>query len=130
MKRGKKILLAGLLIALITALVWFVSQSHEPEYEGKPLSYWLTGYDPSSYHRTGTNDPPPPTSRQADEAIRAMGVDAIPGLLRNLRPESKLRTNVIAVLQQQRFIKIRITPPNPSVVFHAFWALGPAASNA
>src|ERR1700722_974147 len=130
MKNRKRILLASLLVTLLCGLTWFVLQSHEPEYQGRPLSYWLTGYDSKSYKRSHTNDPPPPTFGQADEAVRAIGADAIPALLKILRPESKLKTNVIALLQQQHVIKVSIEPPNPVVVFHAFRVLGPVTSNA
>ncbi len=75
-------LLLILLPVLAGAAVWFARPHPEPSYQGKPLSQWITeiraGLMASPPHR----DP----SFTEDEAIRAMGLEALPGLLDSVRP--------------------------------------------
>ena len=62
--------------------MWLTRLPPEPAYEGKPLSQWIAeiraGLMASPPHR----DP----SFTEDEAIRAMGLEALPGLLDSVRP--------------------------------------------
>lgn len=133
---GKKlrILLAGLLVVVLCALaglVWLSTGAPEPTYKGKPLSYWLAGYDRSS-GPPSTNGPPLPDWQDANKAVKAIGTNAVPILMRKLRQnDSKLKTAVMDLLRKQRLIKLNLPPQFSNfTAARAFSALGPLASNA
>ncbi len=71
---GKKraILLALSFAALAGGLVWTLSRPAEPAYQGKPLSAWLNEY----------NGLPGDTNQAACAAVRELGTNAIPALLK------------------------------------------------
>ncbi|MDB6022240.1 MAG: repeat protein [Pedosphaera sp.] len=133
---GKKlrIVLVVLLIVLPSVLMWQVLRPREPEpiYQGKPLSFWLKGYDSGNY--PGTNTALAPTRQEAETALRHLGSNALPVLLGMLRtPDSPFRDMLFGLARQQRFFKIK--PPMPSATQHnvALWGLctlGVNASNA
>jgi HEAT repeat protein len=131
---GKKcrILWAVLLVAVVAAVVWLSMPSPEPVYQGKRLSYWLAGYDTGNYNVTHPKGPSPPTAGQADEAIRQIGTNALPTLLRMLQlPNPTLTDRVLAVARKQHFIKIPFGSANLNKkAFFALMALGSQASNA
>jgi HEAT repeat protein len=128
---GKKqcMMLTGLFVAVLTGFVWlnlFQNQS-EPVYQGKPLGFWLKGY---SGYTSITNGP---SSEQADEAVRQIGTNAIPLLLRMLRAkDSSFRIWVIDLLYWQRLIRVHFSTDwdGNYQAFRGFVALGAAASNA
>jgi hypothetical protein len=121
---GKKrlILLAVLGIAVVALVAWLSMPSPEPVYQGKPLSYWLAHPDGRS----------PVTYNEAYEAIRQIGTNAIPILLRRLQvPNPSLKDRVLALAQKQHFIKIPFAPAHLNFeAFTAFMVLGSGASNA
>jgi len=82
------------LIAIISALI-IVSQKakQEPSYQGKPLTYWLQLY-PDSPHR-------------ATLAIEAIGVDAMPWIISDLRATD---TKLGVWLRHQRWFRWRSVP--------------------
>jgi hypothetical protein len=63
-----------LTIGLCGGLVVWFRLPDEPVYKGKLLHYWLKGYDgnPITILSTG------PTSGDADEAVLALGANALP----------------------------------------------------
>jgi hypothetical protein len=67
-------------VVLGVAAVW-VWPPAEPIYKGQPLHYWLRGYAPPT-SASSSNPAPGPTREEADEAVRALGTNAIPDLLR------------------------------------------------
>src|SRR2546428_3295656 len=100
-KRG--LLLAVLFVAPLCGLVWMLSRPAEPAYQGKPLSAWLEQYSeryvewpPGSgslytlsawqkQHRgsyTTVPDPNSPERLEAATAIRQIGTNGLPLLLR------------------------------------------------
>jgi hypothetical protein len=101
MKR-RRIILATLFVAILGGFAWFVLRTPpEPVYQGKALSYWLGGLG----SRTNQVE-----YAKAEAAIRSIGADAIPKLLRMLRGrDTPLKLKLIALAQKQRFIKIRHT---------------------
>ncbi len=122
---GKKfqILFALLVFVLAGAGLWIglgwrqLSQP-EPVYQGKPLSYWLKGYDNNS----STNVP---TRAETDAALNEMGTNALPVLLRMLAtPDSTLKDDFFAWVMKQHFVKI--ARPRDSQVKHfiALWGIG------
>jgi HEAT repeat protein len=77
MRKGR-LLAFLLLLAALAGLIWLTFRGpSEPMYEGKPLSFWLEGYDPAT--RTETSQ------QQADHAMEAIGTNAIPTLLEMVR---------------------------------------------
>src|ERR1043165_1427323 len=69
-KRGVMLVLVGVLTVGVALLVWPRQPVLEPEYQGKKLSEWL-------YYEN-----PPGQPYASIEAIRQMGANAIPTLLR------------------------------------------------
>src|SRR5581483_912950 len=141
------------------AIIPFRPPSPEPQYQGKPLNYWLgrgytnvpvlwagsyveVGRPPPGVYRMQSRGPPVlgdfPTPLAGDlnpdqiEAVRAIGTNGIPTLLRMLRAaDSALLPRLAALAQRQHLIKINFTP----AANQNFWArqgfrmLGPTASN-
>src|SRR6266849_1668863 len=77
-KRG--ILLAVLVVALIGGLGWLVLRPREPAYQDKPLSAWLEQYYGSNL--TLITDTNSPARLEAENAIRQIGTNGLPLLLR------------------------------------------------
>lgn len=100
MPKKRLIALAALVAAAVAALYW-LRPLPEPVYQGRRLSKWLTVYD------TVSPTSPPFTSQDAAEAIRHMGTNAIPTLLRMIAAhDSALKIRVMEILRKQTFIKV------------------------
>lgn len=130
MKKRNRFVLVAVLAIMICALGLVLYISHEPpepSFKGKPLSYWLTGYDPVQF-QTGHA----PRSAEADGAIQQMGTNCIPRLLRMLqRHDSPFKAKVRALLDRQKLFSVPFLKPNQDVVaYYALCALGATASNA
>lgn len=76
----------GITIA-ITVLAWLALRPREPVYEGRRLSYWLQGYLPYP-----DNVPKEVSEQKANDAMSAIGTNAIPTLLRLLRSRDSALT--------------------------------------
>jgi len=76
MRKRVHIALAVLLAALLAVVGWQVMRRQEPVYQGKPLSSWLI-----ASATTGS----PEAQEQANAAVRQVGTNALPTLLRMLR---------------------------------------------
>src|ERR1035437_192656 len=128
----RRILLIALLLAVLGGMAWLMSSwPREPVYQGKPLTYWLERYYPPAPKTPsgGLVFPDP----EAVEAIRHIGTNAIPTLLRMTRAhDSTLKRKLIALAQKQHFVPIRFTAPwdQNSRARFGFSELGSAASNA
>ena len=134
MRKKLRILFACLVILVLGAIAWLIFGGYgpEPEYKGKPLSYWLWGYDQGNYKLDYPDGPPPPSDQEADEAVRAMGTNVTEMLVRMLRhDDSKIKVLAWRVLHKQHFIKVRYPILNANhKAFNAFKALGETGSNA
>jgi hypothetical protein len=108
MGKRVRIALAVLAVALVSVTVWQVAQPSEPIYQGKPLSSWMKGYmmpDPPTFELLE------PQRQAADKALRHLGTNAIPTLLRMLRVrDSALKVKLMNLAQRQHIIKIGYTP--------------------
>ena len=101
-------MLVCFLLAIAGAAGWLtLTWPREPTYNGKPLTYWLEHYLPpptnigSSY---ALSDP------AAAEAIRRIGTNGIPTLLRLLRAyDSPLKLRLIALAQRQHLISVEFS---------------------
>src|SRR5260370_9464727 len=119
MNRRDRLLLLILVAGLLGGVVWLVLRPSEPVYQGKPLSYWLLVYDPS----TGIGV----ESNTADQLLRQLGTNIIPTLCRMLRArDSELKLKLIALVQKQRFITVRYVPASDrhKAAVHGFENLG------
>jgi hypothetical protein len=135
MGKGRLILVTVIILAAAGVMGWMLLSlgPQEPVYKGKPLSYWLEGYDPSggapNYQLTHPNAP---TYQEASEAVRKLGTNAIPTLLRKLRQrDSKAKEMFMNLLRKQHVIKI--SPPRTTQYIEpldGFKDVGVEASNA
>src|SRR5205809_503822 len=76
-------LVVGLLLGSVSGLlVWQASRPREPMFEGRTLTSWLEWHVPTSSANPPFNSP---GWHKADEALRRIGTNAIPPLLRMIR---------------------------------------------
>ena len=90
-------------LSILTAIaVIFVATGRwrrEPSYDGMRLSEWVRDLQ-------GT---PAPARRRAEQAIRGMGTNALPGLKKTLHAEdNELKVNVVRVLRRYGFVRVRV----------------------
>lgn len=115
-------MLALFLAAVAAAITWQVLRVREPTYQGRRLSSWLQQY--------GTDGGS--TQEEVDEAVRSIGTNAIPTLLRMLEAnDTALKVKLSESGLLWRF-GLRFTP---AAILHAqalqaFRALGVDGSNA
>jgi HEAT repeat protein len=111
-------------VGVIWWLFWGPSNS-EPIYKGKRLSYWLQGYSGRLLKKPKWGD--------TDEAIRQIGTNGIPAMLKMLQAkDSWLKTKLIALVRKQRFMRVNIMDAGDknSCASLGLLTLGDAASNA
>lgn len=136
MRIQRKYILLAILVLTVCGLGLALFLSHEPPeptYDGKPLSYWLQACGRSVFGLYTGAIPQHPTEEEASHAIREMGTNAVPPLLRMLRAhDSKLKTKVMDLLQRQDWIEIYSEPAVYKNIkaASAFEILGPSAGNA
>src|SRR5213594_4275496 len=91
-KTGKIALLVGAMAAIV-AVFFLASQPSEPVYQGKHLSQWLWEFDMSNSLLE------PDRGKKAEEAIREMGTNAVPFLVRELRVrDSRLKIRMLKLI--------------------------------
>src|SRR5262245_1636847 len=106
LSKNRRILFAGALLLVLGTMAWFVfaSQPPEPSYQGIKLSDWLAGYPPA-FHSRSTFPAP------IDEAVRNMGTNCIPLLLRELgAQDSHLKRQVLRIPVLHTFFKVPWIP--------------------
>jgi hypothetical protein len=110
MQKRVYIALAVLLVMLAGVIAWQVLHLREPIYQGKRLSSWLEAY--KLYGVAGVETWQVRVEQQeADEAVRRIGTNALPTLLRMLRAkDSALKVKLMDLAQKQRFIHINYIP--------------------
>ena len=85
-------------MGILMAWAWMPSHPKEPVYQGKTLSEWLQTWRKS--------DDGSEKEKQAEAAIRTIGNNGIPTLLRLIQtPDSDFRTKLKDLLRDQTFIK-------------------------
>jgi hypothetical protein len=120
-----------LLIFLIVggaASLWVTMTLREPSYRGKPLSFWLLRAEAAE-----VLDPKDPKFIECREAIRGIGTNAIPMLLRILRAkDSASKKAVLKLVEKQNFVRIplRGDEEQKGKAQAGFYLLGELASNA
>jgi hypothetical protein len=96
-----------ILLALLAGMVlWRATRSDEPIYEGKPLTRWLESHVPTSSANPPFNSP---GWKKADEALRHIGTNALPTLLRMIRAKDppQVLLKLIDAAQQRGFTRQR-----------------------
>ena len=94
------------MLILASIIAWQLLGVREPVYQGKSLSYWLNQYDGNYVSVTAQLG-----KKQADEAVRHIGTNAIPFLLARLQTEdSALHIWLMRFSQKHRFMKLPLTP--------------------
>jgi hypothetical protein len=80
----RRMLLAGLLVVLLSGVGWEVLVPKEATYRGKGLRYWLNEYEVNSLREVHEpfNKEPSARKERAEEAIRAIGTNGLPLLLK------------------------------------------------
>ncbi|HXD01412.1 MAG TPA: hypothetical protein VN048_18885 [Verrucomicrobiae bacterium] len=121
-------------IAVLAMLAWAIlfstSSAPEPVYKGKPLSYWLEPYAYSIFQRKVSTETIP-SREEADTALRQIGTNAIPTLLRMLRAhDSPLKIKFLQLTYRAPYFPIHYKPASIINVqaMQAFHVLGPDAS--
>src|SRR5882762_7135488 len=121
----RRILTVTLLTAVLGFVSWLLlSQPSEPVYQGKPLSYWCYQYEIDS-------SPDSESQLRAETAIRAIGTNAIPTLLRWLKAkDSKLKLLQLASKQHSVNIRWKTAENRHYEALQGFFALGTAGKSA
>ncbi|MDB6068147.1 MAG: putative lyase [Pedosphaera sp.] len=99
-----RILFVVLIVAVVGGIGWVVWRSREPVYQGKRLSEWLQRYDNPFpvYHSAYFHE--------ADEAVRHIGTNAIPTLLRKLRAKDfPFAGQLLALSRKQHIFNFNYT---------------------
>jgi HEAT repeat protein len=113
MNKRRYLLLGILVVAVAVVARWSISSLREPAYKGRRLGLWLAGY--SSDH----------SSPEVDEAVRQMGTNCLPLLLRWLSAKHLGWTNQLGLplpLLDARLVEVRRAQAT-----QAFEALGEEA---
>ena len=122
-----KIVLAVVAVALVGVIVWqALSCEREPVYQGKRLSEWLKTYMTANLNQRIQAE------LEAHEAVRRIGTNAIPTLLRMLRAkDSPLKVKLMDLAERHNIIKVYITAEDwNSEAVSGFEVLGTNAQSA
>lgn len=132
MRKRVHIAVAVLLAVLVSVIAWQVvhaSRERQPVYGGKSLTLWLRTYAPSSSSGLHSRE-----WNEADEAVRHLGTNCIPILLRMIRQkDSPAKLWLVAFAQKHGLTKrIHFVPAAVRNVeaSRAFIALGDKAKDA
>jgi hypothetical protein len=96
--------LAG--IAIICLAGWYMFVPRQPSYNGKPLSYWMSRYENRILGKVARNSR---EQEEADKAVREIGTNAIPYLLKLAgRKDSALKQRLFSIYRRQSWLKLPI----------------------
>ena len=110
MRKRITVLAVAALLALVGVIGWQVLRpSDEPVYKGKRLTKWLVPHPYLELNSSTTGILTP----EAEEALRQIGSNAVPTLLRMLRARgSALKVKLMGLVQSQHVIKVEYIPAN------------------
>jgi hypothetical protein len=126
-QKRRLIIASGLILALLAVIVVISRGPPEPVHGGKKLSAWLDELSAMTFPRECDPD------TKAAQAVRAIGTNALPWLLHELRAEgSTLKWRANQLLGRQTFIKFRFADAHTRLrrACMGFAALGPIAEPA
>ena len=93
---------AALLLAFVIFVVCQLHGAREPTYQEKPLSFWVSQQQ-RSWLRSDS-----PSRLEADRAIRSIGTNALPFLLKwTSAKDAPLKKKLMALAKKQSLIKVR-----------------------
>jgi tetratricopeptide (TPR) repeat protein len=127
--KGRALLLLVFLIGL-GGLLWLANADREPSWRGKSLSKWLLEAKNSD---SGFFDHKDPKVLKCRDAVRSIGTNAIPTLLRILQAkDSKLKQAAMDLIERQNLIKVPIqsSDDRKGLATIGFYFLGDLATNA
>lgn len=113
MKTGRTVLLIAV-AGLFLFLVW-LNAHDEPTYQGKRWSKWFLDLEASAKQR-----------RTAEIAIREIGTNALPLLMRKLQQQdSRAKLRLVDLMRRQSVVRLHFVDENKRLrcVFEAFDAL-------
>lgn len=95
-------LIVALAIALSVGIAFVALRPREPVYQGKRLGVWVANLSPGNSQEAWL---------QGGEALRQMGTNALPFLVRMLESsDSRLKLRLMSWLQQQSLVKLHFKP--------------------
>ncbi len=122
---NKRRIIASVIVVfvVVAGIALFTFRSREPVYQERPLSAWLEDLD---YGRPSFRREAVP---QAEEAVRQIGTNAVPFLVRMTRcNDSPFRKKMVALCSKQSFIKFNFRPPADTLQWRGalgIYVLGP-----
>jgi HEAT repeat protein len=97
-------ILAG--IAIFCLATWYAFIPRQPSYRGKPLSYWMSRYENRILGKTDLNSI---DQHEADNAVREIGTNALPYLLKLAgRKDGALKQRFFSIYGRQSWLKLPI----------------------
>jgi hypothetical protein len=127
-RRGIALLIAGVLLITIGVFVW--GREREPEYQGKPLRYWIHGTSSGMWEEAGITESP-------EEVLRKMGPEVVPWLVRWLQARDGQPSKLLSDTRDKLPYWIREHLPETESADELNWLglrglhhLGPAAHEA
>jgi hypothetical protein len=95
-------------IALTLQLLGVVASYYffrEPHYHGRSATQWLHAYHYAPFRSNAS-----PTVQESEDALRALGTNAIPAIVRLLHArDSKFKLAAISLLRRQSFFQVPLT---------------------
>jgi HEAT repeats len=125
-------IVTGLLLAgVVGFLLWRPREAREPVFEGRPLTSWLD-------HHVAASDARPPYNspgwKKADEALRVIGTNGIPTLLKMIQAKDPppIVVKMLAMARRHGLLRrnYRYAEPRQREAEYAFRMLGTNAANA
>jgi HEAT repeat protein len=111
-------LIPGILTAaLLAGFAWYVLRPHEPVYQGKTLSVWLE----EANEEGGSNSK---AEAEAEKAIRALGVKALPVLVESVRTRSSDFVTALGEMAGAKELSFLHLPPQEGKRQLVVWAFG------
>src|SRR4051794_18434379 len=107
MKRQRLITIATVLLMAAASILVVLWRAAEPSYQGYPLSHWLKQRTGAFMSRTARQSV---TALVAETAIREIGTNALPTLLKMLQAQdSPLKSTALKWINQQELIRVHLT---------------------
>ena len=101
----------ALAVAGVVAFQALRPQAREPAYQGKPLSFWLDGLKVHQGHLPQRLQRSAAASEIAERAIREIGTNAVPSLLKMLRAKDSVMVSRCGLLWARYSRHVRHAPP-------------------
>lgn len=127
----RTLICSSLLVGFVALSIWYAWRPSEPMHQGRRLSEWIGAVTALGHLRDIVNGDSPSV-----RAVQAMGTNAIPWLLREMRKPPPLRWQLNQILEKQPLIKYRFAVSAGAGNVHqlrarcGFWALAHLAEPA